>query len=71
MKVSELIEELLELKELNGDIEVHVWADHGQNCMEAFAVGTQYVDTDGETLAEEDLDKFNEDDYSKVIEIAG
>ena len=39
--------------------------------MQAFAVGTQYVDTDGETIAEEDLDEFDEADFTKVIEIAG
>ena len=70
MKTSELIEELQEQLEKHGDLEVRVWADHGQQCMIAYAVGPHWVDDMGETYAEEDLDDY-EDELTKVLEIAG
>ena len=51
MNISELIKELEELKEEHGDLEVRVWADHGQLCMDAYSVGIQWVDDEGETYA--------------------
>jgi len=75
MNISELIKELEELKEEHGDLEVRVWADHGQLCMDAYSVGIQWVDDEGETYAIEDiedpLEEMDKDDYKAVVEIAG
>ena len=75
MKIRELIRELQSALEKHGDLEVAVWADHGQTCQNAWAVGVQFRDNDGETVTEEDLDDPEEelcrDDFQKVLEIAG
>jgi hypothetical protein len=71
MLISDLIEELKEIKKAHGDLEVYVYADHGQDCTEAYAVGTQWVDEDGETYAEEDLHEFEDDELTLILEIAG
>ena len=75
MNISELIEDLQRVQQEHGDLEVRVWADHGQQCMSAWAVGTQWVDEDNETVADEDLNNPEEElckeDYTLVLEIAG
>jgi hypothetical protein len=75
VKVSELLVELEELKAAYGDLDVHVWADHGQQCTDSFSCGIQWVDKDGDVTCEEDLDDPEEElckeDYTQVIEIAG
>lgn len=74
MNISELIEELIELKEEHGDLDVTVWADHGQWNMKASAVGVQFRDENGDCVGEEDLDDeeegFCREDYEKVIEVS-
>ena len=75
MNISELIEELEEAKEEHGDLEVRVWADHGQACMPAYSVGPSWVDDEYETICDEDMgnpeEEFCRDDFTRVIEIAG
>lgn len=70
MLISDLIKELEEVKKIHGDLPVYVYADHGQDCTSAFSIDTQWVDKDGETYAEEDLDDYK-DELTQVIEIAG
>ena len=73
MNISELIKDLEEVKEEHGDLDVRVWADHGQWCMKAFAVGPQWVDENGDTVCQEDIDdgEYEADDFIRVVEIAG
>jgi len=71
MKVSEVISALEEQKRIHGDLEVIVYADHGQTGTRAYSVCPCYCDEDGETQPIEE----NEDDLytgmKLVIEIAG
>jgi len=69
MKTSELILTLNDLIDEHGDLQVTVYADHGQSNELAACVGMQYIDDDGEVYAEEDIEEF--DNLQKVIEIAG
>jgi len=82
MNITELIEELEHLKKVHGDLPIHVWADHGQKCTSAWACGIQYVDGDGDSVAEEDFNNLEEDfnnpeeelckdDYTLIVEISG
>ena len=75
MNITELIEELVEAREEHGDLEVRIWADHGQQCMPADGVGPQWVDDEYECIADEDIgegdDQYSEEDYTRVIEISG
>jgi hypothetical protein len=75
MNISELIKDLEEALKDHGDLDVHVWADHGQQCMKAYSVGPQWVDDEGDTVCDEDLNNPDEemckDDYTFVLEIAG
>jgi len=71
MNITEIIEALEEIREKHGDLEVHVWADHGQKCTEVWSVTETYVDSEGETIAEEDLHEFEPEDFGKVCELAG
>ena len=69
MNISELIAELEELKTIHGDLQIHVWADHGQSCTKAYSVGMQHIDEDFEVYADDDLDDVT--DFTQIIEIAG
>ena len=71
MKTSELIKELEQLMSIHGDIDVTIWTDHGQSNTNAYYIGIQYVDEDGETYADEDLNDFEPGAFTKVIEIVG
>jgi len=70
MNISDLIAELQAELEVNGDLDVTVWADHGQHNEKACCVGVAYRDEDGETICEEDLEDSEDSDFEKVIEIS-
>jgi len=77
MKLIDFIKELEELRTEHGDdIQVRVWADHGQTSMAVCGAGAQVVEDAteymGETIAKEDFEE-SPDDYpaaAKVIEIS-
>jgi len=67
MKVSELIEEL---KNVDQDLPVRVWADHGQHSMLASSAVVRYVDKENEdewmleeSFAEENL---GDEEYTEL-----
>lgn len=74
MNISELIKELQEALKEHGDLPIHVWADHGQNCMAAGGTQAQWCDEEGECVPDEDLNDPEEElckeDYTKVLEIS-
>lgn len=70
MKASELIKHLEECINEHGDLDVRLYADHGQCSMSAEGVGLSYIEEDSymaDTLNPEDLGGY--DDYIEVIEI--
>ena len=46
MKASDVIKQLQELVEINGDLEVRIYADHGQCFMKSSCVWTEYCEKD-------------------------
>lgn len=73
MKVSEMIQKLEQVKSEHGDLELYVFADHGQQLMKGCSIGYSYIDSLDEYLpeecAEDDLDEDCE--FYKVIVIEG
>lgn len=73
MKISKMIEALSELLETEGDIEVNVFADHGQTCMKSESLGIQYIKSADEYLPElinlEDIEDYP--NAVRVVEIYG
>jgi len=67
MKVSNLIDELITLKELHGDIDVRLQCDHGQELMTASRAGVSYINDDSymPTVS----DEIDDDCDIRVIEI--
>lgn len=67
MKLSKLINELTELKELHGDIDTRLQCDHGQELMRATWVGVGYISDDSymPSMSDEIDDVCN----IKVVEI--
>jgi hypothetical protein len=74
MNISNLIEKLIAERLEHGDLEVTVWADHGQTNTLAHNVGVQYRDKDGEIIAHEDLEQYQDEPdcnpYTAVMEIS-
>jgi len=70
MKISEVITALEEEKRIHGDVEVIVYADHGQMGARVYSVCPCYCDEDGETMSIEDEENIH-DGMELVIEIAG
>jgi hypothetical protein len=68
MKLSELIKLASEYLKEHGDLDVCVYADHGQSTEFANFCGIQYLNEDNEAVHEDDIDDY--DDLTKVIEIA-
>jgi hypothetical protein len=61
MKISEVIKELQELLDKQGDLQVRVEADHGQTAMKANCVVEGYIDEDvymPEGVHPDDLDGY-------------
>jgi hypothetical protein len=71
MKVSEVIEQLEEQKRIHGDLEVIVYADHGQTGTHVYSVCPCYCDEDGETQPIEEDEEDLCHGMELVIEIAG
>jgi len=67
MKLTKLIEDLTELKNEHGDIDVRIQCDHGQELMRATWAGVAYIDDNSYMPSMSDVidDEFN----IKVIEI--
>ena len=70
MRASDLIMQLQELVEIDGDLDVRLYTDHGQCAMEANWVSIAHIEDDGymaDTIHPNDL--CNWDNPIKVIEI--
>ncbi|CAH9012821.1 conserved hypothetical protein [Vibrio phage 141O35-1] len=68
MRISELIKELQETLDSDGDLEVRLQTDHGQCVMRATWAGVGYIEDDSympEAVADEDRDES----HIKVCEI--
>ena len=74
MNISELIDDLTELREAHGDLDVAIWADHGQQSELAGGCCLRWIDEDGETYADEDMNNpaegYDKDDFNHVVEIS-
>ena len=55
MKVSQLINELVALKEFHGDINVRLQCDHGQELMSTTWAGVSYINEDSYMPAVADI----------------
>ena len=71
MKASELIRSLTAIMKHEGDLNITIWADHGQTSTPANGVGTMLADTDGEVYNTDDDPEDIPDDVQKIIEIYG
>lgn len=74
MTLNELMDELQDLKDsgVSGDIQVRVWADHGQSSMRCGGAYTTYIEEDeyvSETIHKDDLEDYP--DAIQVVEIYG
>jgi len=70
MKASDLIRQLQELVETDGDLDVRLYTDHGQCAMRANWVSVTHIEEDEymtDTIHPDDLDDY--DNPIKVIEI--
>ena len=69
MKVSELITELQKFMDIQGDLDVKIYADHGQVHMNVYQVALTFTEDKSEYMSE----AINPDDadgsYDKVCEI--
>ena len=71
MKVKEFKEHL---KGLDDEMEIYVYADHGQQLISLSGVSTSYVAEMGgelEELHKDDLEEFEADEYSTVLVMEG
>lgn len=68
MRISELIEQLQETLESDGDLEVRLQADHGQCVMRATWSGVSYIEDDS-YMAEAVADEDRDESHIKVCEI--
>lgn len=71
MNISDVVYELDKIQTEHGDLPVYVWADHGQTCYTAYTVSVGYVDSDGESIHDDDLDDYAEEDLTKAVVIDG
>ena len=73
MKVSDMIQKLEQLKSEHGDLELYVFADHGQQLMRGYSVAYSYIDSLDEYMPEEcHEDDLDEDcEHYKVVVIEG
>lgn len=71
MKASQVIEELQNLIQKHGDLEVTVYADHGQMESGAYSVDLAYADEDRESINPEDVENYDHDEITKVFSISG
>jgi hypothetical protein len=73
MKVSKLIESLQEVEKEHGDIQVTVFADHGQTECRAVHTSIEYLGEDGEAYCLQDINEtfFSIEDYDVVVSIYG
>ena len=67
MKAKLIAKEILALQKEYGNLEVYVYADHGQTPEESFQVDIGYINGDGEQIASEDVEETA--DYQKIIMI--
>lgn len=70
MKASDLIRQLQELVETDGDLDIRLYTDHGQCSMKANWVSTTHIEDDeymADTIHPDDLDGC--DNPIKIIEI--
>ena len=68
MLISELIQQLQETLESDGDLEVRLQTDHGQYVMRATWSGVSYIEDDS-YMAEAVADEDRDDSHIKVCEI--
>jgi len=69
MKVSEMIKKLEDFKELEGDLEVYVVADHGQQPMKAFNTPYGFITSLEEYMPDEIHEDDIDEDSIKVLMI--
>lgn len=70
MKISELISDLQTIKEIHGDVECSIYADHGQSIEGVTSVQGDLVVPDGYDsfiIHREDLDEYPEAQVEVVI----
>ena len=67
MRLKELIEEAEEALKENGDIEVSVYADHGQSEQRCYGTSISYIDSGGDLCSSDELDGSE----TKVLSING
>lgn len=67
MKVKDLMESL---QKADPEMEVMVYADHGQWCLPASCADSDYVDEDGELIHPDDLDQNDIEGYTQYFVIS-
>ena len=69
MKVSELIVELQRFMDIQGDLDVKIYADHGQTHMNADQVALAFTEDKSEWMSEAIHPDDADEGYDKVCEI--
>lgn len=71
MKTSEMIQELQKSLAEHGDLDVRVWADHGQQALTAYQISCTFVDNEGQEYDDEDAKEYEQSDVFQNIVISG
>lgn len=70
MKIKKLIKQLKALQKEHGNIPVHVWADHGQDCSVVQSVGMEPIDSEGDPVHPDDFSSYKEGELKNTVIIS-
>lgn len=67
MCTKQLLERIQKLQEEHGELNICIYADHGQQAEYVYSADIAYVDSDKEVIHEDDMEDYDEDELEKVV----